>query len=77
MPTYFEAVFEHGLFRPKERVNLPEGKLVWVWVPEALSPDEALLHGLRERARDPAIQQECRAIASDFSGTEGDGLETC
>ena len=77
MPTYVEAVFEQGLFRPKERVDLPEGELVRVWLPEAPSPDEEFLRGLCEMARDPAIQQECQAIATEFASTEGDGLETC
>ena len=56
MAKIIEAVFEHGVFRPLEVVDLPEGASVQVTVPEPAKEPVDPIYTLYEIAEDTGIK---------------------
>ena len=63
MSTAIEVVYEKGLLRPLQQLELDEGEKVSVVL---VGPTETKLAAMREAMRDPLFLADLQEVADDF-----------
>jgi len=70
MTTQLEAIYEQGMLRPLQPLNLVEGMKVEIIV---ITPDTAKVAALCEAMNDPLFLADLREVAEDFRDVDAEG----